>query len=138
MGKKLTSKQAKAKAKAEAAAKKLNTDAPMDDEEDTDTEEDESDDGLPSIKRRHVPNEQLSPEEEQILVEWFAEHPLFYDQTETDFKNRGKKDRLLSEKGKDFKITRAELAVWFKSQRTIYGRLNKKKSGQSKSTLTAR
>ena len=127
MGKKLTSKAAKAKAKAEAAAKKLNPDASMDDDlEDTGAQEkrlqetqspteEDSDDGLPLIKRRHVPNEQLSPEEEQILVEWFSEHPLFYDQTETDFKNRGKKERLLSEKAKDFNITGPELAVWFKS-----------------------
>ena len=59
MGKKVTSKQAKAnKAKAEAAAKK--TDAPMDDEDDACTQEEESDDGMPSTKKRHVPNEQLS------------------------------------------------------------------------------
>ena len=35
-------------------------------------------------------------------------------------------------------MTGTELAVWFKSQRTIYGRLNKKKSGQAKGSLTAR
>ena len=105
MGKKSTSKSSKAKAK---AANKSNTDAAMDqdfeatgDQEKTlqQNPDEDSDDGLPRIKRRHVPNEQLSPEEEQSLVEWFSEHPLFFDQTEADFKNKGKKERLLAEKG---------------------------------------
>ena len=73
----------------------------MDDEDDAarSTQEEESDDGMPSTKKR-VPNEQLSEQQEQTLVEWFHEHSLFYDQTEKDFKNKGKKDRLLDEKGK--------------------------------------
>jgi hypothetical protein len=90
------------------------------------SEEDDSDDGLPHIKRRHLP-EPLNPEQEQVLVEWFSENPLFFDQTHIHFKNRGKKDWLLCDKAKEFNMTGAELAVWFKSQRIIYGRLKKKK-----------
>ena len=91
MVKKVPTKQARAKAKAEAAAKK--TDAPMDDEDDAgrSTQEEESDDGMPSTKKRHVPNEQLSEQQEQTLVEWFHEHSLFYDQTEKDFKTEARK-----------------------------------------------
>ena len=57
----------------------------------------ESDDGMPTIKRRHLP-ETLSSEQEQALVDWFAEQPLYFDQTHIHFKNRGKKERLLGEK----------------------------------------
>ena len=152
MGKKSSNKSSKAKAKTatqqnpdtDPAALEMHTEeggeAPADKENTIQqvlTEEFDSDDGLPTIKRRHVP-EQHSPEQEQTLVEWFSEHPLFFDQTEAQFKNRGKKDRLLSEKAKEFNMSGTELAVWFKSQRTIYGRLNKKKYGQAKGTLTAR
>ena len=43
---------------------------------------DDSDDGLPTMKRRHVPvSEALTPEQEQTLVDWFSENPLFFDQT---------------------------------------------------------
>ena len=39
--------------------------------------------------------------EEQALVELF----IFFDQSQNDFKNRGKRDRMLSEKAKKFDIT---------------------------------
>ena len=68
MGKKLTLKQQRAQAKADAAKKKKDAN---EEGEDTGTQEDESDDGMPSTKRRHVPNEQLSDLQEQTLVEWF-------------------------------------------------------------------
>ena len=46
-------------------------------------------------------HDELTMAQEQDLVEFFAEHPLFYDQTLKDFKNHPKKDRLLDDKGKE-------------------------------------
>ena len=46
-------------------------------------------------------SDELTTAHEQDLVEFVAEHPLFYDQTLNDFKNWPKKDRLLDDKGKD-------------------------------------
>ena len=31
---------------------------------------------------------------EQAICEWFADHPLFYDMSDANFKNRQRKDRL--------------------------------------------
>ena len=58
------------------------------------------------MKRRHLPDT-LSSEQEQALVEWFGDHPLFFDQTQKDFKNKGKKDWLLADKAKEFDMTGA-------------------------------
>ena len=51
-------------------------------------------------KRAHVSDE-LTIAQKQDLLDFFADHPLFYNQTTKDFKNRSKKDPLLDDKGKE-------------------------------------
>ena len=46
-------------------------------------------------------SDELTMAQEKHLVEFFSEHPHFYDLTLRDFKNRPKKDRLLHDKGKE-------------------------------------
>ena len=53
-------------------------------------------------QRQKVP--ELRTEAELELCEWFADNPLFYDQSEVHFKNKQKKDRMLTEKGKEYNL----------------------------------
>ena len=42
-------------------------------------------------------SETFTADEEQQLLEFYASHPIFYDQSRDDFKNKSRKDRLLNE-----------------------------------------
>ena len=57
----------------------------------------ENHDGSGSCRQR-LPK--ISAYTVQVLCEWFAEHPIFYDQSEKQFRNIGRKRRMMSEKGK--------------------------------------
>jgi len=80
----------------------------------------------------------ITAEMEEELVEFFESNPIFYDQRRTDFKNRSKRDRLLQDKGDELGVSMNTIMTWFRNMRTIYGKLKKKKSGQSAKALTAR
>ena len=75
---------------------------------------------------------------EDLLVEWFEAFPIFYDQSRRDFKDRGKRDKLLHDKGIELALSGNLIWQWFKNMRTVFGKLKKKKSGQAATTLTAR
>ena len=59
----------------------------------SDAEGDDEEDGAPPRKKINV-SEQLTMDQEQELVEFFAVHPLFYHQMLKEFKDLSKKDRL--------------------------------------------
>uniref|UniRef100_UPI00358F4CC3 uncharacterized protein n=1 Tax=Myxine glutinosa TaxID=7769 RepID=UPI00358F4CC3 len=107
---------------------------------DTPTEQQDAGDDLAedetAAKRNKMP--ELEPAVEQALCEWFADHPLFYNMSDVSFKNRQRKDHLLDQKGKELNMRGDQLAIWWKSQRTMttYGRLHKKKSGQAATRMT--
>ena len=63
-------------------------------------EDPDEDSDAPARKRAHIADE-LTMTLDQDLVDFFANHPLFYDQTLMDFKNCPKKDHLLDDKGKE-------------------------------------
>ena len=71
--------------------------APEATQEEADSDEE---DGAPARKRVHV-SDTLSVVQEQDLVDFFSENPLFYDQTMKEFKKRGKRDHMLDTKGKE-------------------------------------
>jgi len=105
---------------------------------DADVEADVEGDGdEPATKKRKL-TVMLSEDQEEGLVEWFQEHELFYNQKLKEFKLKDKKDRMLSDKAKELKISLAELKAWLQSMRTMFGRLQKKKSGQATPQHTAR
>ena len=89
------------------------------------------------VRKKRVPDS-LTPEEEQHLAEWFGDNPIFYDQMHRDFKDRAKRERVLAEKGEPLGISGNDLFLWFKSLRSMFGRLQKKKSGQARTNFTAR
>ena len=65
----------------------------------------EDDGDLPPKAKRAKVSENISAQQEQILVDWFSENPLFYDQSLKDFKNKGKRDRLLEDKAKELNMS---------------------------------
>lgn len=81
---------------------------------------------------------EFSTGQEEELVQFFQDHPSFYDQSHPDFKNRAKKERLLEKAAEEMKVTSLQVLTWFKSMRTIYGKLKRKKSGQGAKVLTMR
>ena len=70
----------------------------------SDAEDDDEEDGAPPRKKINV-SEQFTMDQEQQPIEFFAANPLFYDQTLKEFKDRCKKDRLLTEMGTDLGMT---------------------------------
>lgn len=47
----------------------------------------------------------ITPDQEEYFCDWFQDQPIFYDQRLRDFKNRGKRDRLLQELAKELGLT---------------------------------
>ena len=76
--------------------------------------------------------------QESDMAQWFEDNPIFYDQSLSEFKFTARNRKLAEEKGKEMGVTGAELLIWFKSQRTIFGRLKKKKSRDGAKPKTAR
>ena len=56
-----------------------------------------------AFNKKKVP--ELEPAVEQAIVVWFADHPLFYDMSDANIKNRQRKDRLLDQKGKELNMS---------------------------------
>lgn len=54
-------------------------------------------------RKRRVPF--LEQAVEQALCEWFADHPMFYDSADPNFKNRKMKERLLSRMGRELSMS---------------------------------
>ena len=69
-----------------------------------DPKDEDEDDDVPPRKKANM-SEQMTMAQEQDLVEFFAAHPLFYDQTLKEFKDHPKKDRLLDDKGTELGMT---------------------------------
>lgn len=80
----------------------------------------------------------LSQATEQALVDFLRDHALFYDRGLSEFKNSKKKDRLFEEKAAELGLTANAIKLWYRSQRTMLGKILKKKSGPGMKALTGR
>ena len=56
-------------------------------------------------KRKKVETVSLKSEDEEGVMEWYREHPMFYDNAKRDFKNKALKDRIMGDKAKELKLT---------------------------------
>ncbi|XP_032890954.1 uncharacterized protein LOC116981886 isoform X1 [Amblyraja radiata] len=95
------------------------------------------------VKKRRRPNaaHKFSWEEEGELVEWYQSNPELYDKNHQHFRNKDRKNSLLSTKAKEFPdCTYERLNLFFKSQRTRYSHLTQgqNKSGSGAKYLTHR
>lgn len=100
-------------------------------------EDDEEVPDRPTKLPRMSPRMELSVPQEEELAQWFQEHAIFYDQSHPDFKNRGKKDRLVDLKAAEMGVRPIQVITWFKTMRTVYGKLRKKR-GQAEKITTMR
>ena len=70
--------------------------------------DEEGDDQLPDIepstKRRKV-TLALTEEQEEGLVDWFKDNEIFYNRSLREFKNKDKKERMMSEKANELNIS---------------------------------
>jgi len=91
-------------------------------------EEDDSDDeqhGQGTHKKRGPLGVQLDDDVEEELVGWFKAHPELFNKKVKAYKFTEKKQALKTNKAKELNITVAELDTWFKSLRTMFGKLVK-------------
>ena len=56
----------------------------------------------------------ITPDQEEILCDFFSNNPIFYDQRLREFKNRAKRDTLLQEACKDLSLI--STAIWERSE----------------------
>ena len=56
-------------------------------------------------RRRKVETVALNSEDEEMVIEWYREHPIFHDQSKREFKNKVMKDHIMGEKAKELKFT---------------------------------
>ncbi|XP_066285784.1 uncharacterized protein [Branchiostoma lanceolatum] len=93
-------------------------------------------------KGKKRPSEEMDKDtsftQEESIVEFFAAHPEFYDKTRDDYRNSGKKNRLLQEKSKELGITAKDITSWYSTTRSTFCRMKKQKSGQAPVYKTAR
>jgi hypothetical protein len=80
----------------------------------------------------------LTPEDEEAMVDWLREHPLLFNKKLTLYKDKGKKDALWAEQARLLEKDVVLLTVWYRSIRTRYGKLTKLKSGGGTGDRTER
>jgi hypothetical protein len=81
----------------------------------------------------------LSNDAEQELVEFYEGHRCLWDKSDAGFKYKQKRTQLVEEQAKKMGLTYHKIMTWFASQRSMFGRLQKKgPSGSGSQTTTAR
>ncbi|KAK7083637.1 hypothetical protein SK128_007665 [Halocaridina rubra] len=72
----------------------------------------------------------LTVEQERDVVKWFQEHEIFYNKKLTDYRDTGKKARLLEEKAVELNVHVNQLKTWCDGMRTRFARISSTCSGQ--------
>ena len=76
--------------------------------------------------------------QEIAIVEFVKEHPEMYDKEHGRFHDRHRKEALWAEISAELKLQPFDVRRWFESQRTRYGKLSKRQSGQAPREMTKR
>ncbi|WAR19904.1 LOW QUALITY PROTEIN: hypothetical protein MAR_001742, partial [Mya arenaria] len=80
-------------------------------------------------KRSRLVRSDLTPEEEEAMVDWLREHSLLFNKMLSLYKDKGKKDALWAEQARKLGKEVVLRTVWYRSIRTRYGKLARPKSG---------
>ena len=94
------------------------------------------DEDFPSTKRRKE-KVKLYEEQEEDILNWYMGNEMFYNQSKREFKDRAKKDQMISEKAKEMHIAFEDLKGWLTSMQMMFGKLSRKKSGSATHPPTA-
>lgn len=82
--------------------------------------------GLNQKSKRVKIKASLSPEQEQVMVEWLEAHPILYNKNLKSYKDRVRKEMLWLEKAAELGKPVPVLKTWYTSLRVRYVRLRKK------------
>jgi len=63
----------------------------------------DTNDSTPSGKQKRM-GTNFTEEQEEEIVRWFKDSPIFYDQTRRDFKNKAKREKMMNEKAAEFGV----------------------------------
>eukprot|EP00057_Strongylocentrotus_purpuratus_P024718 XP_011679192.1 PREDICTED: uncharacterized protein LOC100889019 isoform X2 [Strongylocentrotus purpuratus] len=102
------------------------------------TSRDASANGGSQQQRRHKIFSDLTNEEEEIMVRWIRETDCLYNKKRIDYRDFPMKDKLWADKAKEMGKKAKVLQVWYKSIRTRYVKIARKKSQFGVSDLTER
>ncbi len=92
---------------------------------------------LPKAKKAKKTTD-LNLAEEEAIAEWIRINDCLYNKKLNSYKDKPRKDKLWDDKAAEMGKTSETLQIWYRSLRTRYGRLLKKKSGQGATELTER
>lgn len=92
----------------------------------------------PKKKCRPKKTTDLSPAEEEDMAEWLMGNTIFYNKKLACYKNKERKEFLWAEKAREMDRSVDILQIWYRSIRTRYTRLLKKKSGEEAPEFTER
>ncbi|XP_014662275.1 PREDICTED: uncharacterized protein LOC106805259 isoform X2 [Priapulus caudatus] len=92
---------------------------------------------LPKAKKAKKMTD-LTLAEEEAMAEWIQENECLYNKKMSSYKDKQRKDKMWDDKAAEMGKTNEILPIWYRSLRTRYGRLLKKKSGQGATELTER
>ncbi|XP_050687349.1 uncharacterized protein LOC126980913 isoform X2 [Eriocheir sinensis] len=82
--------------------------------------------GLNQKSRRVKIKASLTPEQEQVMVEWLEAHPILYNKNLISYKDRERKEMLWLEKAAELGRPVPVLKTWYTSLRIRYVTLRKK------------
>ena len=107
-----------------------------------DEDDDEDDEQSQSVKKKLKKKKKftvvLTDEQEEMIVNWIKDNPMIYDKGKGNYKKKADKRIMWALKAKEVGLTPEQLTTWYESNRTRYGKLINKKSGQATKNLTDR
>ena len=86
--------------------------------------------GPPPKRKKRTPVT-LNDEQEELAVDFIKNHELLYNRKLRDYKDTAKRDRVWQELATQLGLDAKDVKQWFESQRTVYGKCTKTKSGQA-------
>ena len=108
------------------------------DDDDPDEDNDELTQSKPTQGRKQKKKVVLPDIVEEEMVNWVKDNPVLYNKGAEYYKRGVDKKQLWADKAKEVGIPLADLQKWYETNRTRYGKISKRKSGDGARQLTPR
>ena len=92
------------------------------------------------IKKKKTDWLNMTPEEEKAAADWLRENDLIYNKKAILYKETWRREQLWQQLSEllQKRYTVVELKRWFKSMRTVFGKITRMQSGSGRLELTER